>query len=385
MRTAKRMENLPPYLFAEIDRKKALKQAEGVDVISLGIGDPDRPTPQRIIDAMAEAIKNPKNHQYPSYSGSLPYRQACAEWMKRRFDVVVDPTTEVLALIGSKEGIAHIFPAIVDNGDYVLVPGVGYPVYTTGAILIDANVHYMPMNESNDWMADFESTPADVLAKAKLMFLSYPNNPSSAIATPEYFDRAIAFAKQHDLLIVHDNAYSEIAFDGYKPPSFLERPGAMDVAIELFSCSKAYNMTGWRIAFAAGNATAIKAFGTVKSNIDSGAFTAVQDAAIEAMLGDQSDVAEMCALYQRRRDMVMDALSSIGLSARVPKGTIYVWAKVPEGYTSAQYAGDLLDKVGVIVAAGNAYGPDGEGYIRISLATPDDRLAEALERIKTGL
>jgi LL-diaminopimelate aminotransferase len=224
-----------------------------------------------------------------------------------------------------------------------------------------------------------------VLAKAKLMFLSYPNNPSSAIATPEYFDRAIAFAQKHDLLIVHDNAYSEIAFDGYKPPSFLERPGAMDVAIEFFSCSKAYNMTGWRIAFAAGNATAIKAFGTVKSNIDSGAFTAIQDAAIEAMLGDQSDVAEMCDLYQRRRDLVMDALGSIGLSARAPKGTIYVWATIPEGYTSAQYAGEVLDKAGVIVAAGSAYGPDGEGYIRISLATPDDRLVEALERIKTML
>ena len=385
MRIAKRMENLPPYLFAEIDRKKALKQAEGVDVISLGIGDPDMPTPNRIIDAMAVAIRNPKNHQYPSYSGSLPYRKACAEWMKRRFGVDVDPTTEVLALIGSKEGIAHIFPAVVDNGDYVLVPGVGYPVYTTGAILIDANVHYMPMSDDNDWMADFESTPADVLAKSKLMFLSYPNNPSSAIATPEYFDRAIAFAKKHDLLIVHDNAYSEIAFDGYKPPSFLERPGARDVAIELFSCSKAYNMTGWRIAFAAGNATAIKAFGTVKSNIDSGAFTAIQDAAIEAMLGDQSDVAEMCDLYQRRRDLVMATLGSIGLSARVPKGTIYVWAKIPAGYTSAQYAGEVLDKAGVIVAAGSAYGPDGEGYIRISLATPDDRLVEALERIKTML
>ncbi len=264
-------------------------------------------------------------------------------------------------------------------------PGVGYPVYHTGGILVGGKTHWMPMNESNDWMADFESTPADVLAKAKLMFLSYPNNPSSAIATPEYFDRAIAFAKKHDLLIVHDNAYSEIAFDGYKPPSFLERPGAKDVAIEFFSCSKAYNMTGWRIAFAAGNAQAIKAFGTVKSNIDSGAFTAVQDAAIEAMLGPQDDVAEMCALYQRRRDMVMDALGSIGLSARLPKGTIYVWAKIPEGYTSAQYAGELLDKVGVIVAPGNAYGPDGEGYIRISLATPDDRLVEALERIKTGL
>jgi LL-diaminopimelate aminotransferase len=385
VRTAKRIENLPPYLFAEIDRKKEAKQAEGVDVISLGIGDPDMPTPQRIIDAMAKAITEPKNHQYPSYFGSKPYREACAEWLRRRFDVEVDPATEVLALIGSKEGIAHIFPAFVDVDEYTLVPGVGYPVYHTGGILVGGKTHWMPMNDENDWMADFESTPADVLAKAKMMFLSYPNNPSSAIATPEYFDRAIAFAKKHDLLIVHDNAYSEIAFDGYQPPSFLERPGAKDVAIELFSCSKAYNMTGWRIAFAAGNAQAIKALGTVKSNIDSGAFTAVQDAAIEAMLGPQDDVAEMCAIYQRRRDLVMDTLSSIGLSARTPKGTIYVWAKIPEGYTSAQYAGELLDKVGVIVAPGNSYGPDGEGYIRISLATPDDRLVEALERIKTGL
>jgi len=385
VRTAKRIANLPPYLFAEIDRKKEALQAKGVDVISLGIGDPDMPTPQRIVDAMAEAIKNPKNHQYPSYSGSMPYRKACAEWMKRRFAVDVDPATEVLALIGSKEGIAHVFPAFVDVDEYTLVPGVGYPVYHTGGILVGGKTHWMPMNDSNDWLADFESTPPEVLAKAKMMFLSYPNNPSSAIATPEYFDRAIAFAKKHDLLIIHDNAYSEVAFDGYRPPSFLERPGARDVAIEFFSCSKAYNMTGWRIAFAAGNAEAIKALGTVKSNIDSGAFTAVQDAAIEAMLGPQDDIAEMCALYQRRRDLVMDTLGSIGLSARQPKGTIYVWARIPEGYTSAQYAGEVLEKAGVIVAAGNAYGPDGEGYIRISLATPDDRLVEALERIKTEL
>jgi len=385
LRTAKRMNNLPPYLFAEIDRKKEALQAQGVDVISLGIGDPDMPTPQRIVDAMAKAITNPKNHQYPAYAGSKPYREACAEWMSRRFGVELNPATEVVALIGSKEGIAHLFPAITDPGDYTLVPGVGYPVYTTGAVLSDSNVHYMPMNESNDWLADFESTPADVLAKAKMMFLSYPNNPSSAIAPVEYFDRAIAFCKEHDILLVHDNAYSEIGFDGYKPSALLGRPGAKDVAIELFSCSKAYNMTGWRVAFAAGNAEAIKALGTVKSNIDSGIFTAVQDAAIEAMLGDQSDVAEMSALYQRRRDLVIDTLASIGLSARVPKGTIYVWAKIPEGYTSAQYAGDVLQKAGVIVAAGNAYGPDGEGYIRISLATPDARLVEALERIKTML
>jgi len=385
VRTAKRMENLPPYLFAEIDRKKEAKQAQGVDVISLGIGDPDRPTPQRIIDAMAEAINNPKNHQYPAYAGSKPYREACAEWMSRRFGVDLDPATEVLALIGSKEGIAHLFPAFIDTGDYTLVPGVGYPVYTTGAILIGGEVHYMPMNDSNDWLADFESTPADVLAKAKMMFLSYPNNPSAVAAPVEYFDRAIAFCKKHDLLLVHDNAYSEISFDGYTPSALLERPGARDVAIELFSCSKAYNMTGWRVAFACGNAEAIKALGTVKSNIDSGIFTAVQDAAIEAMLGDQTDVAEMSALYERRRDMVLDTIGSIGLSARKSQGTIYVWARIPEGYTSAEYANKVLDDAGVIVPPGSAYGPDGEGYVRISLATPDERLAEALERMKNEL
>jgi LL-diaminopimelate aminotransferase len=379
------MSNLPPYLFAEIDRKRAIKEAEGVDVISLGIGDPDMPTPQRIIDAMAKAITNPKNHQYPAYAGSKPYREACAEWMRRRFEVELDPATEVLALIGSKEGIAHLFPAFIDAGDYTLVPGVGYPVYTTGGVLIGGQTHYMHMGDDNDWLADFESTPADVLAKAKMMFLSYPNNPAAVAAPVEYFDRAIAFAKKHDLLLVHDNAYSEIGFDGYRPPSILQRPGAREVAIELFSCSKAYNMTGWRVAFACGNAEAIKALGTVKSNVDSGIFTAVQDAAIEAMLGPQDDVAEMSRIYQRRRDMVMDALDSIGLKARTSQGTIYVWARIPEGYTSAEYAGLVLDKAGVIVPAGSAYGPDGEGYIRISLATPDDRLAEALERIKTAL
>ena len=385
MRTAKRIENLPPYLFAEIDRKKEAKQAEGVDVISLGIGDPDRPTPKRILDAMADAIQNPTNHRYPSYAGSKQYREACAEWANRRFGLELDPATEVLALIGSKEGIAHLFPAFVDVGDYTLVPGVGYPVYHTGGILVGGKTHWMPMNDSNDWLADFDSTPADVLANAKMMFLSYPNNPSSAIAPVEYFDRAIAFCKQHDILLVHDNAYSEIGFDGYKASALLERPGARDVAIELFSCSKAYNMTGWRIAFACGNAEAIKALGTVKSNIDSGAFTAVQDAAIEAMLGPQDDVAEMSALYQKRRDLVMDALGSVGLSARCPKGTIYVWAKIPDGYTSAEYASEILDKAGVIVPPGSAYGPDGEGYIRISLTTPDDRLVQALERIREEL
>jgi LL-diaminopimelate aminotransferase len=241
------------------------------------------------------------------------------------------------------------------------------------------------MTEENGFLADFESTPNDVLAEAKMMFLSYPNNPTSAIANDEYFDRAIAFAREHDLLLIHDNAYSEIAFDGYRPPSLLERPGAKDVAIELFSCSKAYNMTGWRVAFAVGNAQAIKALGTVKSNIDSGVFTAVQDAAIEALLGPQDSIVGLNALYQRRRDLVMDALGKIGLKAQVPKSTIYVWAKVPEGYTSASFATKVLDEANVIVAPGSAYGPSGEGYVRISLTTPDDRLQEAIERIKDTL
>lgn len=385
MRTAKRMENLPPYLFAEIDRKKAIKVAQGIDVISLGIGDPDTPTPERIVDAMAEAIRRPRNHQYPNYYGSPEFRAAAAEWMKRRFGVEVDPATEVLALIGSKEGIAHLFSAFVDPGDVTLVPGCGYPVYHGGGVLVGGVTHWMPMTEENGFLADFESTPPEVLAKAKMMFLSYPNNPTSAIAPPEYFDRAIAFAKEHDLLLIHDNAYSEIAFDGYVAPSILERPGAKEVAIELFSCSKAYNMTGWRIAFATGAPEAIKALGTVKSNIDSGQFTAVQEAAIEALLGDQSGIADLNAMYQRRRDFVIDALQKIGIEAAVPKATIYVWAKVPQGYTSAEFASKILEEANVIVAAGTAYGPYGEGYIRISLTTPDDRLEKAIERIKEAL
>lgn len=385
MRTAQRIANLPPYLFAEIDRKKEAKQAQGIDVISLGIGDPDMPTPARIVDAMAEAIKNPSNHQYPSYYGAKRYRDACSEWMNRRFGVDVDADDEVVALIGSKEGIAHIFLAFVDPGDVTLVPGAGYPVYHTGGILCGGESYFMPMTEENGFLADFESTPADVLARARMMFLSYPNNPTSAIADEEYFDRAIAFAREHDLLIVHDNAYSEIGYDGYRPPSFLERPGAKDVAIELFSCSKSYNMTGWRVAFAAGNAAAIKALGTVKSNIDSGVFTAVQDAAIEAMLGPQDDVFELSAMYQRRRDLVMPSLAKIGLHAATPKGTIYVWARVPEGHTSAGFAAKVLEEANVIVAPGNSYGPSGEGFIRISLSTPDARLEEAIARIEATL
>jgi LL-diaminopimelate aminotransferase len=385
VRTADRIEHLPPYLFAEIDRKAGLKRAKGIDVISLGIGDPDHPTPERIVSAMGRAIHDPKNHQYPSYYGAKKYRDACSQWMQRRFGVEVDADTETLALIGSKEGIAHIFLAFVDPGDVTLVPGAGYPVYHTGGILVGGETYFMPMTEDNGFLADFESTPADVLKRAKMMFLSYPNNPTSAIANEQYFDRAIAFARQHDLLLVHDNAYSEIGYDGYRAPSMLERPGAKDVAIELFSCSKAYNMTGWRVAFACGNARAIKALGTVKSNIDSGVFTAVQDAAIEAFAGPQSEIDAMCAMYQGRRDLVVHALAKIGIHAATPKATIYVWANVPEGYTSASFAEHVLEAANVIVPAGSAYGPSGEGFVRISLTTPDDRLAEAVARIEAAL
>jgi LL-diaminopimelate aminotransferase len=386
VRTAKRIDNLPPYLFAEIDRKRAIKTAQGIDVISLGIGDPDTPTPDHIVEALCTAAHNPANHQYPSYSGAPRYREACATWMERRFGVSVDANTEVLALIGSKEGIAHLFTAFVDPGDYTLVPGIGYPVYHSGGVMVGGQTHWMPMTAENGFLADFESTPADVLAKAKMMFLSYPNNPTSATAPVEYFDRAIAFAKEHDLLIIHDNAYSELGYDGYKASSFLERPGAKDVAIELFSCSKAYNMTGWRVAFACGNATAIKALGTVKSNIDSGIFTAVQDAAIEALLGPQDSIDDLNALYQRRRDLMLDALAKIGIEVPIkPLGTIYIWAKVPEGYTSASFSEKILEDANVIVPAGSSYGPYGEGYVRISLTTPDDRLEAAIERIKNAL
>lgn len=386
MKTATCLDSLPPYLFAEIDRKKDEKRAQGIDVISLGIGDPDMPTPKHIVDAMAEAIRNPLNHQYPDYAGSPAYRRACAEWMNRRFGVDdLDPDTEILALIGSKEGIAHLHLAFSNPGDWSLVPGIGYPVYSGGAVLTNSNSWYMPMYEKDGFLARFWECPAEIVAKSKMMFLCYPSNPTAATAPVQYLDRAIAFAKEHDLLLVYDNAYSEIGFDGYRAPSILERPGAKEVCIELFSLSKGYNMTGWRIGFAAGNPQAIKALGTIKNNLDSGQFTAIQDAATAAMLGPQDCVQQMCDVYHRRRDLIVDALNAIGLQVEAPKATIYVWAKVPDGYTSVQFTEKILEEANVIVAAGTAYGPYGEGFIRISLTTPDDRILEAVQRIKATL
>ncbi|MEG1560901.1 MAG: LL-diaminopimelate aminotransferase [Raoultibacter sp.] len=385
MKTAECLNHMAPYLFATIDKKRDALKAQGIDVISLGIGDPDMPTPAHIVDAMAEAIRKPENHQYPDYAGSLAYRSACADWMKKRFDVSLDPKTEVLALIGSKEGIAHLHTAFVDPGDYVLAPSIGYPVYSGGATLQSAHTYFMPMKAENGFLADFDHIPADVLAKAKIMFLGYPNNPTGAIATDEYFDRAIDFCIKHDILLAHDNAYSEICFDGYVAPSILERPRAKECCIEFFSLSKAYNMTGWRIAFACGNKQAVQALGTIKNNLDSGQFTAVQEAAIVAMSAPQDCIADMCALYQRRRDLVVDALQAIGLDCQAPKATIYIWTKVPQGYTSESFATQLLERAHVIVTPGSGYGPDGEGFIRISLTTPDHLLLEAIKRIKESM
>lgn len=385
MQKAECLNHLAPYLFAQIDAKRDALVAQGVDVISLGIGDPDMPTPSHIVDALIRAAQNPANHQYPDYAGSLAYREACADWMRDRFGVTLDPKTEVLALIGSKEGIAHLHTAFVNPGDYVLAPSIGYPVYSGGATLQSANTYFMPMTAENGFLADFEQVPEDILKRAKIMFLGYPNNPTGAIATEEYFDKAIDFCIRHDLLLAHDNAYCEIGFDGYRAPSILERPRAMECCIEFFSLSKAYNMTGWRIGFAAGNPYAIEALGTVKNNLDSGQFGAIQDAAIVALRSSQDCIDEMNAIYMRRRDAIVEALQAIGLECNTPQATIYVWAKVPNGYTSAEFAEKLLEQAHVIVTPGSGYGPDGEGYIRISLTTPDDRLLEAVDRIKTTM
>lgn len=385
MQKAECLNHLAPYLFAQIDAKRDALVAQGVDVISLGIGDPDMPTPSHIVDALIKAALNPANHQYPDYAGSLAYREACADWMRDRFGVTLDPKTEVLALIGSKEGIAHLHTAFVNPGDYVLAPSIGYPVYSGGATLQSANTYFMPMTAENGFLADFEQVPEDILKRVKIMFLGYPNNPTGAIATEEYFDKAIDFCIRHDLLLAHDNAYCEIGFDGYRAPSILERPRAMECCIEFFSLSKAYNMTGWRIGFAAGNPYAIEALGTVKNNLDSGQFGAIQDAAIVALRSSQDCIDEMNAIYMRRRDAIVEALQAIGLECNTPQATIYVWAKVPNGYTSAEFAEKLLEQAHVIVTPGSGYGPDGEGYIRISLTTPDDRLLEAVDRIKTTM
>lgn len=382
MQEANRIKTLPPYLFAEIDRKISQLKKQGKDVISLGIGDPDMPTPKHIIDEMIKQVQEPANHKYPSYYGLPEYRQSVASWYSRKFNVGLHPDEEVLPLIGSKEGIAHIYLALVDPGDTVLIAEPGYPVYATGALLAGGQPVPMPVTEDNDFLPDLSAIDSTVAGKAKLMMINYPNNPTAATAPESFFDEAIEFCAKYDIVLCHDFAYAEICYDGYKAPSLLERPGGKDVGVEFYSLSKTYNMTGWRIGSLAGNKDVVEALGRVKTNIDSGIFNAIQRAAITALDGPQDCVKEMCDLYKRRRDLIVGRLQSIGLDVRKPKASIYIWLRVPQDETSQSFATKLLEEASVVVSPGNAYGASGEGFIRLSLTLEDNRIDEALDRIE---
>jgi LL-diaminopimelate aminotransferase len=354
----------------------------GVDLISLGIGDPDRPTFPHIVAALQEAATRPANHRYPDYEGMPSFRAAASAYVADRFGVRADPATEVVSLIGSKEGIANMAVAFVDPGDIVLVPDPGYPVYSIGTTFNGGTVYPMPLRAENGFLPDLSAIPEEVARRAKLMWLGYPNNPTGALATPEFFAQVVAFADRHGIVVAHDNAYAEIYFDA-PPPSFLATPGARELGIEFHSLSKTYNMTGWRVGFAVGNRELIAALGKVKTNVDSGVFQAVQEAAIAALTGDQTPVASMRALYRERRDMFLPALAALGLQAQPMRGTFYVWVTVPRGYTSTSLVAKLLEDVGVVATPGSGFGSAGEGYIRFSLTVATPRLAEAVERLKT--
>ncbi len=380
MRVARRVASLPPYLFAELDRKIAERRARGEDIISLGVGDPDRPTPAHVVEAAREAVADPATHRYPSYYGMPELRRAVATWFEGRFGVSLDPDTEVLPLIGSKEGLAHLAFAYLDPGDQAIVPDPGYPVYGIATGLAGAEALPLPLPAERGFLPDWDAARA-VTGRTRLLWLNFPTNPTAAVATEEDLGRAVAFAAEHDLLLAHDAAYSEITFDGYVAPSVLQVPGARDVAIEFHSLSKGYNMTGWRIGFAVGAAEAVKALATLKTNLDSGIFDAVQRAAIAALEGPQDHVAAMRDLYRKRRDLVVGTLNRLGWDLEPPLGSIYVWLPTPNGETSADFADLLLDRAGVVVAPGLGYGSGGEGYVRISLTVADDRLAEAMDRV----
>jgi LL-diaminopimelate aminotransferase len=383
MRPSKRLERIPPYAFAQLERKIAEKRAAGVDVISLGIGDPDRPTPALIVEAMQEAVSEAETHRYPSNRGRADFRRAVSDFYERRFEVDIDPEREIIPAIGAKEAIFNLNLAFLDPGDYALAADPGYPVYTGGPWLAGAEPVLMALEPERGFVPDLDAIDADIARASKLMYLNYPNNPTGAVVPEGFFERVVEFARENDILVVHDNAYSEITFDGYRAPSFLATPGAKDVGIEVFSLSKGYNMTGWRCAVVVGNADALETYWRLKTNIDSGLFEAVQLAGVAALSPDaDSEVASMNELYRRRRDLVCQALQSIGVRVTPPKSTIYVWAPVPEGFASSEaYCEHVLENAGVVLSPGAIYGPAGEGWFRISLTTPDDRLLEAVDRL----
>jgi LL-diaminopimelate aminotransferase len=385
MRFAKRLDLVPPYLFAELERKIEEKRRQGVDVISLGIGDPDLPTPEPVIRALRDAAADPTTHRYPTNRGLDPFRGAIAAFYEERFGVDVDPGTEVVPVLGGKEGVAHIAFACLDPGDVALAPEPGYPPYTSGPLFAGADVHYLPVEAPNAFMPDLDAIPADVAARVNLLFLNYPNNPTGAVVAPGFFDRAVEFARAHDLIVVHDNAYSEVAFDGYDPPSFLATSGAKEVGVEIFSLSKGWNMTGWRVGWVAGNSEVVEHFRRLKTNLDSGMFDALQLAGVAALTEARGFPAEMSAVYRRRRDLMIEALAGIGLPADPPRATPYIWVRVPDGHTSETFTELVLEEAGVVVSPGPSFGPSGEGYVRISLTVADERLEEAASRIATSL
>ena len=383
MRPSSRLERIPPYLFAELERKVTAKRQAGVDVISLGIGDPDTPTYPAIVAAGQSAIADPSTHTYPTNRGRAEFRQAVAAFYARRFGVELDPETEIMPAIGAKECIFNLNLAFLDPDSVALAADPGYPVYTVGPVLAGAEPVLMPLEPALGFAPDLEAIPAQTLERARLMFLNYPNNPTGAIVAPGLFERAVSLARQHDILVVHDNAYSETTYDGYTAPSFLETPGAKEVGVEVFSLSKGYNMTGWRCAAIVGNAAAVENYWRLKSNIDSGLFEAVQLAGAAALAPERdADVRAMNELYARRRDLVCDALAQAGVEVARPRGTIYVWAPIPDGFeSSAAYCEHVLEAAAVVISPGDAYGPSGAGFFRISLTTPDDRLLEAVDRL----
>jgi LL-diaminopimelate aminotransferase len=381
MRLAKRIEKLPPYLFVEVSKKINEMRARGIDVISLGIGDPDLPTPPHVIQRLCREAQVPANHRYPESDGLPEFRQAIAEWYQRRFGLSFDPDEEVLPLIGSKEGIGHIAFCFIDPGDVALVPDPAYPVYSIGTMFAGGESYYLPLQEERGFLPDLEAVPPEVARRAKLLWLNYPNNPTAAVADLAFFERVVAFAREYDLLVCHDGPYTEVAYDGYRPVSFMQAPGAREVGIEFHSLSKSYNMTGWRVGMAVGNATAINALMRLKSNLDSGIPQAIQYMAVEALRGDQSCIEEHNHTYQRRRDLIIGVLEKLGLRVHKPQASLYIWARVPQGHTSLSFTNKVLEEAAVVLTPGTGYGQQGEGYIRISLTLPDDRLEEAVARL----
>jgi len=385
VRFAKRLDAVPPYLFAELERKVAQAGRAGVDVISLGIGDPDLPTPPAVIEALAEAARDPRTHRYPTNHGTEEFRTAAADFYRDRFGVELDAGGEVIPVLGGKEGVGHIALACLDPGDLCLAPDPGYPPYTSGPIFAGADVHYLPLDEEHGFLPDLVAIPEEVLARANLLYLNYPNNPTGATAELDFFAQAVELARAHDLIVAHDNAYSEVAFDGYRPPSFLEAPGAKEVGVEIFSLSKGWNMTGWRAALVAGNPDVVERYRQLKTNLDSGMSGAIQHAAAVALTEERDFPREISEVYARRRDLLAEGLRAIGLEVAPPRATPYFWVRVPEEHTSTSFTEHMLEQAAVLVSPGSSYGPSGEGFVRLSLTVPDSRLAEAVGRIEASL